>query len=166
MLRADGLTRDAFVTLWRDEMWHAQDMTERARLVLELGRLDVRDFGGAKPWMVAFLPDRDPPLMIVPLRDVGDHDHAVRDATRAALGGQGATEAYVLLTIAAGDRGGQPSYLLCVWGESADGSEKVCWLKPFRTHKGRLEEAPEMCPPDPDQTVLAGMLGGLFPPHH
>ena len=43
MFVSDGLTREQFMPLWRDAMWHAPDIEERGRLVLQYARLEIRE---------------------------------------------------------------------------------------------------------------------------
>ena len=52
-LISDGLTKAQFMPLWKEAMWHAVDPMERARLVLELGRLHARGDGVAGPLLIA-----------------------------------------------------------------------------------------------------------------
>ncbi|MCB9733384.1 MAG: hypothetical protein H6745_12330 [Deltaproteobacteria bacterium] len=165
MLSSDGLTRTQFLPLWRDAMWHAP-LAERARLVLELGRLTVREEGRAAPLLIAVSEQRDPPLVVMPLAEVPRPAEArLRAAIQEKLARLGASEVYVLVTSFGGQRDGVPAYLLGAWGEAADG-DAVAWFMPFRFGPEGLEEATPMVAPDARQTVLARELGGLLVPRH
>lgn len=167
MLKSDGLRRDQFMPLWRDQMWEAGHVDERTRLALELGRLEVRETGKAAPLLVAYVEALDTPFVVMHLEEAPTASAAPerRAALRLKLGELGATEAYTVVTLAAGERDGIPSFLLVAWGETSTGL-RACWMAPFRWHGKRLEEAMAMQAPDPDATVVARELAGLLPPRH
>lgn len=164
-LVSDGLSRAQFLPLWRDAMWHAS-LEERARLVLELGRLTVREEGRAAPLLIAYAEHRDPPLVVMPLAEIPRPAEArLRATIQERLATLGASEVYVLLASHGGQSDGVPAYLLGAWGETAAG-DAVAWLMPFRFGQGGLEEALPMMAPDARQTVLARELAGLLVSRH
>ncbi|MGM0578256.1 MAG: hypothetical protein ACQEXJ_21210 [Myxococcota bacterium] len=167
MLRADGLSRSQFMPMWRDAMWHAVDPAERARLVLELGRLAIREEGRASPLLVAYSAHRDPPFSVMALTDAPSQADApeLRQTVEARLAEMGATEVYVLLTLQAGERDGVAQYVLTSWGETLDG-EEACWMQAYRHRGERVEEAPAMGVPDPTTTEISRRLTGLLTRHH
>lgn len=166
MLTSDGMTRDQFLPLWREAMWHATNVEQRARLALEYGRLEVRENKSVEPTLVVTVPDGDDPIVLMTLRDVPMALGADEtDALRTKLAELASTEVYTIVALKAGAKDGAPSYLLVSWGESVSG-EQSCWLQPFRwTHEG-LEEAQAMVTPDPGATELSKHLAGLLTPRH
>lgn len=171
MLTADGLGHEQFLALWRDAMWAALTVSERARLVLELGRSVLHAQGRAAPLAVALVPNADTPFALIHLRDAPS-DAAQHAALRERLGEVGATEVYLLVTLATGS----DTYLLAAWGEglpaepepaggSGAGSEAV-WMRAYRLVGGRLDEAPPMMAPDPSQTALSARFRGLVSRRH
>lgn len=166
-LSSDGLTREQFMPLWRDAMWAATSVADRARLVLELGRLEVRDNRLAAPLAVAFVPELDTPFVMLSLAEAptAELDPARRAVLRDRLAEMGASELYMGLTVVAGEQAGVPSYLLAAWAETV-GGEKECWLQPFRWRAGALEWAPAMRAPDASATVFDRQLSGLLALRH
>lgn len=167
MLISDGLTRAQFLPLWRDAMWHAIDPAERARLALEWGRLSVREERHAAPLLIAWAAARDEPLVMLPLADAPDAraQPALRATVRDRLAELGATEAYLLVTLRGGARGGVPSFLLAVWSETLEGDQH-CTMQAFRWRGSELEEAPRMVLPHPEQSELAQRFAGLLTQRH
>ncbi len=172
MLRADGMTPESFMPLWRDAMWHTPDPAERVRLVLELGRLNVHHFGKADPLVIGYAQRREPPFLILSLREPPTHANAsVRASVQTRLAEVAATEVYVVLTLATpGAASAHPGYLLAAWAETltapGEPPDQHCWLQPFRWTPQGLEEAEAMPTPDPSATELSRHLAGLLTPRH
>ncbi len=166
-LRSDGLTRAQFVPLWRDALWHAVDPLERARLMLELGRLTVREERRASPLAAAWAVGREPPLVVLALPDLpcAQTQPVVRASTKERLADLGASEVYVLFTLQARSSDGVPGYLLAVWGETLDG-DAACIVQPFRWVGSELEEAVQMIVPEPRTTEIARRVSGLLTAVH
>jgi len=167
VISSDGLTRDQFMPLWRDAMWQTTSLADRTRLVLELGRLDVRESqGSAAPRMVAYVAGLDTPFVLLQLESAPTVDEIqVRNAFSMRLAEMGASEVYVLMTVQGGRFGGVQNYLLSAWGESVDGSA-ACWVMPFRWANRGLQEAPPLPPPNPRETEIGKRLAGLLKPRH
>jgi len=166
MLVADGLTREQFVVLWRDAMSAAPDLGERVRLVLELGRVTLRETDSVDPMMIALSGRREPPLVIVPLREAPTTEHeAVRGAAQERLLELNASEVYVIVLLATQSPSGHPTRLLVSWGESAQGDEAV-WLQPVRWVDGEREEAAVVRAPLPEHTEISRRCKGLLTPTH
>jgi hypothetical protein len=156
------MNKEQFMPLWRDAMWHAPDVEERTRLVLEYGRLTCSADGKVTPTVIACTGQSEHPLLMLslttaPLQLPADE----LDALRTQLTQAGTTSVITLVSVAAGAQAGVTSYLLIAWGEESDGI-KACWLQPYRWVDGQLEQAPAMMAPDPDQTALANHLSGLL----
>ncbi len=167
MISSDGLSRDQFMPIWRDAMWATTSLLERARLVLELGRLDVRDSPeGAAPLIVAYVEGLDTPFVLLQLESAPTVDQpSIRNAFSLRLAEMGASELFVMLTIKGGRFGGVQNYLLSVWAESTEG-EVGCWVMPFRHTNRGLQQAPPLPPPNPRETEIAKRLAGLLKPRH
>lgn len=167
MITCDGLTRQQFMPLWRDAMWNTVTLSDRTRLVLELGRMDVRESNKtAAPVVVAYVEGLATPFIILPVEDVPTVDNpAIRSAFALRLAEIGASEVFLLTTVRGGKFGGYDNFLLSAWGEN-DAGDAACWVMPFRwTNKG-LQEAPPMPPPNPRDTEIAKNLAGLLQPRH
>jgi len=165
VLTSDGLSLAQFLPLWRDAMWSG-DAMERARLLLELGRLTLREDGKITPLLVAAVEGREPPFALMPLMEPPRREeHALRDAVRDRLGSLGATEVYALMATPGGVHDGTPSFVLGTWGETLAG-EQVAWVMPFRWTDGVLEEAPPLHVPDARATVFSRELSGLLVARH
>ena len=171
MLTADGVGQEQFVALWRDAMWDALTVSERTRLVLELGRSALHAEGRAAPLAVAYVPTSDAPFAVIHLRDA-PADAAQHAALRERLAEVGATEVYLLVTLVTGPE----TYLLAAWGEglppedepaggSGAGTEAV-WMRAYRWVRGELEEAAPVVAPDPSQTALSARFRGLVSRRH
>ncbi len=161
-LISDGLTRAQFMPLWKEAMWHAVDPGERARLVLELGRLQAREAGRAGPLAVAWAGERESPIVVLPLDEVPSSRLApgVRQGLKERLDHLGAEEVYVLATLKAG-----PGRVLVSWGESRDDGE-VCMMQAFRIVAGEVEEAAPLVLPDPSTTEISRQCAGLLQARH
>lgn len=166
MLTSDGLTREQFLVLWRDEMWHADSLQERARLALEYGRLEVRENKTVAPTLISVTTNGDDPIVLMTLSDVpmalGETE---TQALRTRLAEVSAQEVYTVAAFRADAKDGSPAYLLVSWGESLTGDQS-CWLQPFRWTPRGLEEAEPMVTPDPTLTTLHKHLSGLLKPRH
>ena len=166
MLTSDGMTREQFLPLWREAMWHAANVEQRARLALEYGRIEIRENKSVKPTLVATVPDGDNHIVLMTLPDVPMAlGPAETDALRTKLAELASTEVYTIVSLKAGAKDGAPSYLLVCWGESVLG-EQSCWLQPYRWTKNGLEEAQAMVTPDPGATALSTHLAGILTPRH
>jgi hypothetical protein len=166
VLVGDGLSREQFTALWHDAMAAAPDPAERARLILELGRVTIRESDALDPMMIAVVENRDRPFIMVPLPEAPTRDQEpVRGAARERLAELGASEVYVLMLLAAKVTGGHPARLLVCWGESQDRSE-VVWMQPMRWVQGVREEAAVVRAPAPEQTEISKRCRGLLVPVH
>lgn len=167
MLTADGFGQKQFMPLWRDAMWHAVDPVERARLVLEMGRIAVREEGNTPPLLVAVIERREPPLVVMALPDLPSATDApeVRKTVRERLAELGATEVYLLASLRAAAPSRTPTFVLTAWGETLEGQE-VVWLRPFRWIGEKLEEAAPTNAPDARATEVSRRCAGLLTPHH
>jgi hypothetical protein len=162
MLKADDLPAEHFMRLWHEEMWKATGLADRARLVLELGRLEVLTAGQAAPMLVSYVATAEPPVVVLPLPDTpGPRAPALRQKVAEGLREMGASEVYLVVSLAAGQRHGMPHFALTAWGESAGGEEAV-WVLPFRQTPAGLQEAEPLLAPDPRATVLSRELQGLL----
>jgi len=166
MLTSDGLTREQFLPLWREAMWHAPDLENRSRLALEYGRLEVRENRTIDPTVVATVPDSEVPVVLIKLKDAplslpGEE----LDALQTKLAKLSSSEVFTVVALQAGEKDGSPSYLLVSWGENRDG-DQACWLQPFRWGDKGLEEAQPMMTPDPGITALSKHLSGLLKARH
>lgn len=162
-LRSDGLTRGQFLPLWRDAMWHAVDPLERARLMMELGRLTVREERRASPLAAAWVAGREPPLVLLALPELpcAQTQPLLRASTRDRLEDLAASELYLMFTLQTRSSDGVPGYLLAVWGETVAG-EQACIVQPFRWVGPELEEAQQMVVPAPGTTEIARRVAGLL----
>lgn len=167
MLKSDGLTRQQFLPLWHDAMWHAVDPGERTRLLLELGRVTIREEGKVGPLLVAFAEHRDPPFVVIPLSELPTPTEApgLRDEIRTRLAHMGASEAYLLVVQQVAKDEGEPRYVLVAWGETRE-DEQAGWMEAFRWRMGELEEAAPMMAPEPERTVLGERCSGLLTTVH
>jgi hypothetical protein len=169
MLLSDGLSRSQFLPLWHDSMWHAVDPNERARLVLELGRLNLRDEVEMNPLVVAFSSKREPPFAVMSMNDAPSISAApgIREGTKERLAELGASEVYVLMTLKSPPKaeGHVAGYVLVAWGETVDG-EEVCTMMAYRRLGGELEEAPKMVVPQPADTEVSRQCRGLLTAQH
>lgn len=167
MIVSDGLTREQFMPLWRDAMWECHSLHDRARLVLELGRLDVREQSDRLPTrLVAHVDGLDAPFVLLQLTEPPTAQHPQeRQALILRLAEMGASEVFVMMTLRGGGFGGIQNYLLSVWAESRH-EEPACWVMPFRWAKGGLQEAAPLAPPNPGETEIGKRLGGLVRPRH
>jgi hypothetical protein len=166
VLVGDGLSREQFAPLWRDAMAAAPNPAERARLILELGRVTIRESQVLDPMMIALSDRWVPPWVIVPLPEVPSTDQeAVRGAAMERLAELAATEVYLLILLEAKATGGHPTRLLVCWGESLDGSE-VAWMQPMRWVDGVREEAAVVRAPLADATEMSRRCRGLLMPLH
>ena len=166
MLTSDGLTREQFLPLWREAMWHAPNLETKTRLVLEYGRLELREKRTITPTVVATVPDSEVPVVLLKLKDVPlalPSDEL--DALQTKLARLSSSEVFTVVALQAGNKGGSPSYLLVSWGEGYDSGE-ACWLQPFRWGDRGLEEAEPMMTPDPKATALSKHLAGLLKARH
>lgn len=167
MLLSDGLSQAQFMPLWEEAMTHAPDHHERARLVLELGRLSVREQGRAGPLLIALCTDRDPPLDVVALRDVPSTtgDALARAAVQHRLAELGASEVHILSMLRSATAQGRESFLLTAWCETADG-EEACWMQAIRWVGHGLDQASPLAAPDPSATEMSRRLKGLLTTRH
>ena len=164
MLTCDGLTPAQFLPLWRDAMWSSTSVDSRARLVLELGRLEMRESRVAPTLAVVFVPKREPPFLVMPLSELPTAAAPeVRERLRERLGTLGATEVYLLVTQRSPTEGGP--VLVSAWGETLDGQE-ACWVQPFRPRSQILEEAPAMMLPEASEGALSRACSGLMVQRH
>ena len=166
MLTSDGLTREQFLPLWREAMWHAPNLETKTRLVLEYGRLELRENRTITPTVVATVPDSEVPVVLIKLKDVPLALPADElDALQTRLAKLSSSEVFTVVALQAGVKDGNPSYLLVSWGEGRD-TGQACWLQPFRWSERGLEEAEPMMTPDPQATAISKNLGGLLTPCH
>ena len=166
MLTSDGLTREQFLPLWREAMWHAPNLETKTRLVLEYGRLELRDNQTVAPTVVATVPDSEVPVVLIKLKDVPLALPAEElDALQTRLAKLSSAEVFTVVALQAGNKGGSPSYLLVSWGEGRD-TGQACWLQPFRWGERGLEQAEAMMTPDPNATAISKHLAGLIKPRH
>lgn len=161
-LISDGLTKAQFMPLWKEAMWHAVDPMERARLVLELGRLHARGDGVAGPLLIACIEHRDPPLVVMPVAEVPSARLAsgVRARVRERLADLGASEVYLLATLDAAK-----GRVLVSWGEHVVDGE-VCMMLAYRVVDGEVEEATPIVVPDASTTEISRQCAGLLTPVH
>lgn len=161
MLTSDGLGREAFMRLWREQMWDVGGLDERGRLVLELGRLHVREHRRADPMVIAVCEHRERPIVLMPVDEAPTAEHPkLRQRVREALYENGADQVFVIMTLAAGTQGAIPQFLLIAWGESR--TDQTCWMQPFRWVGDDLEQAPAMNAPAPSTSAPSKMLAGLL----
>jgi hypothetical protein len=166
MLTSDDLTREQFLPLWREEMWHSPNLEHRSRLALEYGRIEIRENGKMSPTVVATVPNNEIPVVLITLSDVPMAlDASETDELQTKLAKLASTEVFTVVVLEAGSKDGTPSFLLVSWGENHDG-EQACWLQPFRWGAKGLQEAPAMLVPDPSVTALNKHLSGLLKPRH
>ena len=167
MIASDGLTRQQFMPLWRDAMWDSHSLRDRARLVLELGRLDIREPTEQLPTrLVAHVEGLDTPFVLLQLKAPPTGQHLQeREALIHRLAEMGASEVYVMMTLKGGSFGGVQNYLLSVWAESRV-EDPACWVMPFRWTNTGLQQAAPLPPPDPRETEIGKRLAGLVRPRH
>ena len=166
MLTSDGLSREQFLRLWREEMWHSTNLETKTRLTLEYGRLELREKKVLTPTVVATVPDSEAPTVLLKLKDAPLALPVEElEELRTKLAEISASSVFTLVALQAGNKGGSPSYLLVCWGESRDGSQ-ACWIQPYRWGAEGLEEAEAMMTPDPGATALSKHLSGLLRLRH
>ena len=169
MLTSDGLSREQFLPLWRDAMWHAVDPEERTRLLLELGRLTVKEERQAAPLLVTWTEGVDEPMTILPLTDVpcARTAPAVRAAALDKIAEVAASEVYLLFTLrGAAHEEGPPSFVLAAWGETR-GGDACCTVLAYRwIEVGVVEEAQRLIVPSPRESPLGLRVAGLLRPLH
>ena len=166
MFVSDGLTREQFMPLWRDAMWHAPDIEERGRLVLQYARLEVREKQRCLPTVIAWTGRSEEPMVVVTLADAPlALPQAELDELRTQIASVGGAEAHTVISLVAGEQDGVQSYLLVSWSERTDGTVS-CWLQPYRYGKKGLEEALPMQMPNPEDAPIAAHLAGLLGSRH